>query len=63
MDLPLLKHHSQLDKQQILERFINNIKKVDGTFSPVFHNYSLSDDDTWKGFKVLFNQILNSVNA
>jgi len=63
MDFTLLKHHSQLDKQQTLERFINNIKKVDGTFSPVFHNYSLSDDDTWKGFKVLFNQILNSVNA
>ncbi len=62
MDFALLKYQSQLDKEQHLERFINNIKKVDGVFTPVFHNYALSDDETWSGFKVLFNQILNSVN-
>ena len=63
MDFALLKQESQLDKQQTLERFINAIKKVDGTFSPVFHNYSLSNDETWSGFKTLFNQILNSIDA
>lgn len=63
MDFALLKYQSQLDKEQTLQRFIDTIKLVNGTFSPVFHNYSLSDDETWKGFRSLFNQILNSVNA
>ncbi|MBT8245213.1 polysaccharide deacetylase family protein [Winogradskyella sp.] len=62
MDFALLKYNSQLDKEEKLERLINTVKKVDGTFSSVFHNYSLSDDETWSGFKTLFNQIINSVN-
>ncbi|RNC83494.1 MAG: hypothetical protein ED556_13130 [Winogradskyella sp.] len=62
MDFALLKHKSQLDKKESLERFINSIKAVDGTFCPIFHNYSFSDDGTWLGFKVLFNTILKSVD-
>lgn len=62
MDYALLQFNSQLDKKQSLQRFIKKIKAVDGTFSPVFHNYSFSDDEQWSGFKDLFNLILNSVN-
>lgn len=63
MDYALLKHQSQLDKQQELERIINAVKQVNGTFTAVFHNYSLvNDDERWKGFKKLFTQVLESIH-
>ncbi|GGI58297.1 polysaccharide deacetylase family protein [Winogradskyella haliclonae] len=62
MDFALLKYESLLDKKENLLRFIENIKQVDGTFSPVFHNYSVSNDNAWRGFRELFNLTLNSVN-
>ena len=62
MDFALLKYQSQLDKKEKLEQLIKTIKKVNGTFTPVFHNYAFSEDDTWKGFRALFNQTINSVN-
>ncbi len=62
MDFSLLKHASLLDKKQTLEKVMQQIKKVNGTFTPVFHNYSFSDDPRWKGFKELFTIILNSEN-
>ena len=61
IDFALLKHLSLLDKKQVLQRLIDNIKAVDGTFIPVFHNYSFSNEPRWKGFRSLFNQILKSV--
>lgn len=63
LDYTLLKHQSQLDKKEHLERFIAEVKAVNGTFTPVFHNYSLGDHVRWKGFKELFNIILDSENA
>jgi hypothetical protein len=63
LDYILLKHQSQLDKREHLERFIAEIKAVNGTFTPVFHNYSLGDHIRWKGFRELFNVILDSTNA
>jgi hypothetical protein len=62
MDSSLLKTHSLLDKKMILNDIISEIKKVNGEFVPVFHNYTFSDEDTWKGFKELFNIILDSTN-
>lgn len=62
MDFVLLKHVSFLDKKQTLEKVIREIKKVNGTFTPVFHNYSFSDDPRWNGFKELFTMVLNSEN-
>ncbi|SDB66521.1 hypothetical protein SAMN03097699_3253 [Flavobacteriaceae bacterium MAR_2010_188] len=62
IDSALLKHLSLLDKKQVLERLINTIKSVNGTFTPVFHNYSFSSEAKWKGFKKLFNQILESAD-
>ncbi|WP_299335995.1 polysaccharide deacetylase family protein [uncultured Psychroserpens sp.] len=62
IDFALLKHQSQLDKQQELQRLINTVKQVNGTFTPVFHNYSFGSDIRWKGFRKLFTQILDSVD-
>lgn len=62
MDYSLLKTHSLLDKKKALNEIIAQIKKVNGEFVPVFHNYTFSDMDTWKGFKELFNIILDSVD-
>jgi hypothetical protein len=62
MDNALLKHKSLLDKKKVLNEMINEIKQVNGTFIPIFHNYTFSDDLRWKGFKELFNMILDSVD-
>lgn len=60
MDFALLKNQSQLDKKKALNQIINEIKKVNGEFVPVFHNYTFSNIHRWKGFKELFNIILES---
>ncbi|GAA4948834.1 hypothetical protein GCM10023314_22650 [Algibacter agarivorans] len=62
MDYALLKNRSLLDKKKALNEIIYEIKQVNGEFVPVFHNYTFSDDDRWKGFKELFNIILDSAN-
>lgn len=62
MDNALLKYQSLLDKKKFLNEIINEIKQVNGEFVPVFHNYTFSDDEKWKGFKELFNDILDSAN-
>lgn len=62
MDFVLLKNLSLLDKKETLSKIINEIKKVNGTFTPVFHNYTFSDEKRWKGFKELFTLILDSTN-
>lgn len=60
LDYALLKYNSELDKTEHLQKLINEVKAVNGTFVAVFHNYSFSDLDRWKGFKSLFNLILES---
>lgn len=62
MDFALLKTVSLLDKKLELKKIIDQIKLVDGTFTPIFHNYTFSKDERWKGFKELFNLILDSAN-
>jgi len=62
MDYALLKQTSQLDKKEELSRLIQEVKKVDGTFVPVFHNYSFSTEERWQGFRELFTIILESAN-
>ncbi|WP_100616300.1 polysaccharide deacetylase family protein [Confluentibacter citreus] len=62
MDYSLLKTQSLLDKKIVLNDIISEIKKVNGEFVPVFHNYTFSDMDKWKGFKELFNIILDSTD-
>ncbi|WP_370477885.1 polysaccharide deacetylase family protein [Tamlana flava] len=62
MDYALLKQHSQLDKKKVLTEIMDEIKQVNGLFVPIFHNYTFSDHDRWKGFKELFNIIIDSPN-
>jgi hypothetical protein len=62
MDYALLKTKSQLDKKETLQKLIREVKQVNGTFTPVFHNYTFSDEERWHGFKDLFNYILDSKN-
>lgn len=62
MDFALLKHASLLDKKGELLRLIEQVKQVNGTFVPVFHNYTFSGTGQWKGYKELFNIILESAN-
>lgn len=61
-DFALLKHKSQLDKKETLLRLIHQVKKVNGTFTPIFHNYSFSDLERWEGFRELFTIILDSAD-
>ncbi len=62
MDYALLKTKSLLDKKKVLKEVIDEVKKVDGEFVPVFHNYTFSELDRWNGFKELFNIIIESTN-
>jgi len=62
MDFTLLKHASLLDKKEDIQAIIDQVKQVNGTLIPVFHNYSFSDTDRWHGFKELFSLILESTN-
>ncbi|WP_111685510.1 polysaccharide deacetylase family protein [Winogradskyella tangerina] len=61
LDYALLKYESQLDKTEHLQKLIDEVKAVNGTFVPVFHNYTFSDIDRWKGYRSLFNLILETV--
>ncbi len=63
MDYSLLKNASLLDKKETLNKVIDEIKKVNGTFTFVFHNYTFSDQGRWKDFKELFAEILDSRHA
>ena len=62
LDHALLKHQSLLDKKMVLQQITAEVKKVNGTFVPVFHNYTFSKIGTWKHYKELFNTILNIDN-
>ena len=60
LDFALLKYQSQLDKEEHLQKLINEVKAVNGTFTPIFHNYTFSDLSRWDGFRSLFNLIIES---
>ncbi|MFC4721427.1 polysaccharide deacetylase family protein [Geojedonia litorea] len=60
IDFALLKKHSFLDKKEELQRLIDQVKNVNGTFTPLFHNYTFSDYERWKGFRELFSIVLDS---
>ena len=59
LDHAVIKVNSLLDKQQALTKIMNEIKAVNGTFIPVYHNYTFSDEAKWKHFKSLFKHVLN----
>lgn len=61
-DSALLKKASLLDKKEEMQRLMLEIKKVDGMFTPVFHNHSFSNEERWKGYRDLFSYVLESTN-
>jgi len=47
---------------QIIEELLASVKLVDGTFSSLWHNESLSETGKWKGWKAVYEEMLkNSV--
>lgn len=62
IDFALLKTVSLLDKKQELLKIISEVKQVDGKLTAIFHNYSFSSDVRWRGYKELFNLILESAD-
>jgi hypothetical protein len=62
MDYSLLKISSFLDKKEKVIALIEKVKSVNGTFTSVFHNYSLSNEIRWNRFKEIFEIIINSNN-
>lgn len=62
VDYALLKRQSLLDKKEDLQRLMASVKSVNGTFTPVFHNYAFSNLERWKGFRELFKLVLDSVD-
>ncbi len=60
IDHALLRYQSQLDKTEALQRLMREVQRVNGTFTPVFHNYAFGNEPQWKGFRKLFSQILES---
>ncbi|WP_138434839.1 polysaccharide deacetylase family protein [Winogradskyella algicola] len=62
LDFALLKYQSELDKKEHLQKLIKEVKEVNGTFTPVFHNYTFSNLERWEGFRSLFTLILDSVD-
>ena len=47
-------------KQQ-LHSLVDEVKAVEGTFSCVFHNQNLSDDFDWKGWRPVYEDLLDYV--
>lgn len=60
LDFALLKYQSELDKTEHLQKLVDEVKAVNGTFIPIFHNYTFSDSSRWQGYRSLFNLILES---
>ena len=60
LDYALLKISSHLDKQEALGKIIAEVKSVNGTLIPVFHNYTFGNEPQWQHFKSLFKYLLNS---
>ena len=42
-----------------IKELMQNVKDVQGTFISVWHNESLSDEGIWKGWKKVYEQMLN----
>lgn len=41
-----------------IKKIIDSVKKVNGTFNLVVHNYTFSEDETWQGWKSIYVDVL-----
>ncbi len=46
----------------LIEELINSVKMVNGTFYSLWHNESLSETGHWKGWKKVYEKMLDSAN-
>ncbi len=46
------------DAIETIKKLIEEVKKVDGTFSSLWHNESLSDEQRWKGWRRVYEELL-----
>jgi len=56
-----LKNYMNLQPEeawQIIDKLMNEVKNVNGTFASLFHNESLHNSDQWQGWRNVFEQIL-----
>lgn len=58
-----LKNYLQMDPDeawQLIERLMNEVKEVNGTFISLWHNESLKESGQWLGWRKVFEQILQT---
>jgi len=49
------------EAEQMIYELVDQVKKVDGTFVSLWHNESLSDHGYWKGWKPLYQKMLQYI--
>jgi hypothetical protein len=61
MDRTLLTYLKYTPAKAILvfNYYSNAIEEVGGLFIPLWHNTSLGDEGEWKGWKVVFEEMIN----
>jgi len=42
-----------------IKSLIDSVKKVNGTFNLVVHNYTFSEDELWKGWRKTYVELLD----
>ncbi|MGB0895901.1 MAG: polysaccharide deacetylase family protein [Flavobacteriaceae bacterium] len=46
-----------------ISKLIDEVKKVNGTFAIVVHNYTFSDEEDWLGWRKIYTQVLDYATA
>lgn len=62
VDHVLLKKATFAEREQLLLNLLDQIKKVNGTFVPIFHNYTFNENEQWKNFRKLYSELLKKIN-
>ena len=62
VDHVLLKKTTFAEREKILVDILNQIKDVNGTFVPIFHNYTFNEEEQWKNFRKLYSELLKKIN-
>lgn len=60
LDFVYRKHKNAVHE---IEKLMNEVKKVNGTFAIVVHNYTFSESDEWQGWRKLYTSILDKAIA
>jgi hypothetical protein len=62
LDYMLLKEETMQAKVDAFLKIIKEVKRVNGKFSPVFHNYTFSENKQWNGFKKIYLELLKEID-